>query len=210
MKRQFLAGLDLGQERDYSALAVVERREEEDGWDAARYAVKRRARLWVRHLERIPLRTSYPAVVERVRGAMEGLAAEGRTRLAVDGTSGRPAVDLLRAARKGWELWAATITSGSPGGGPSGGYYRVGKRDLVVGLQVMLERRELQVAKGLTLGKALARELVEVEERGTKLGAFGEGRHDDLVTALSLACWMGRQVWGRRLSGPAGWWVREE
>ena len=47
----FYLGLDLGQRRDHSAIAVIE---------------KRNALMLVRHLERVALGTPYPAVVERV------------------------------------------------------------------------------------------------------------------------------------------------
>ena len=43
------------------------------------------------------------------------------------------------------------------------GYYRAPKRDLITGLQVMLEGQELLVAKGLKDGPALLREMAGME-----------------------------------------------
>ena len=45
------------------------------------------------------------------------------------------------------------------------GYYRVPKRDLIVGLQVMLQTGELQIAAGLRDGAALVREMSEMRVR---------------------------------------------
>ena len=59
-------GLDLGQSRDFTAMAVVERAELTGEWDAVMYAHKKMAGLRLRYLERVALGTPYPEVVERV------------------------------------------------------------------------------------------------------------------------------------------------
>src|ERR1700733_5654697 len=75
-------GLDLGQRRDPSAIAVVER------MDLARaYSGTAFHSLRVRHLERVPLGTPYPGVVARGRESTRNIAImAGRCALAVDGT----------------------------------------------------------------------------------------------------------------------------
>ncbi len=76
----FVLGLDLGQAQDPSAIGIVEGREVE---------------LHLRYLERLPLGTPYPAVVEHVSGLVQALPA--RSALVVDaGGPGRPVVDLMR------------------------------------------------------------------------------------------------------------------
>ena len=63
----------------------------------------------------------------------------GRCHLAVDGTGvGRPVVDLLRRAGLGCPMLPVMITGGDAEG-HSDGYYKVPKRDLIVGLQVLLQ-----------------------------------------------------------------------
>ena len=75
---RFLLGLDLGQARDHSAIAIAERLVELTGArDPITFIEHTRTRIIIRHLERIPLRTPYPDVVARVR-AVTRLAPGGR------------------------------------------------------------------------------------------------------------------------------------
>ena len=61
----------------------------------------------VRHLQRVPLGTSYPLVVEAVREALASEELRGRCSLTIDATGlGAPVLDMLRAARLGCERWA--------------------------------------------------------------------------------------------------------
>jgi hypothetical protein len=180
----FYLGLDLGQRHDPTAIAVVE------GRDVIR----------VRHLERVPLGTPYPGVVERVRAIVRHPELVGKCALAVDGTGvGAPVVDMLRAARLGCDISAVTIT-----GGEREHHDNVPKRDLMAGVQVLLERDELKFARGLRELGSLVRELTDVRSttgiRGrVRLGADGYGEHDDLVIALALACWRAKR--GQRQNG---------
>src|SRR5438094_6241056 len=77
-------GVAVGQSHDPSALAVVEWAEEAGEWDAATWAYKKTTSLRLRHLERAPLGTPYPEVVERAREVACSEAVEGRRHLVVD------------------------------------------------------------------------------------------------------------------------------
>ena len=154
----------------------------------------------MRHLERMALGTSYPAVVERVCDVVRMPDLRGRCALLVDATGvGAPVVDLLRAAALECTLIAVTITGGEHAArGPDG--WRVPKRDLVTGLQVVLEMGELRMPAGMAMGRELVGELmgmrVKVSAGGHEMyGAEGRGVHDDLVLALGLACWGRRFGW---------------
>ena len=182
----FYLGLDLGQRRDPSAIAVVERGRDQ--------------RLLVRHLERIPLGTSYPRVVSRVKEILALDELCGRCSVAADATGvGAPVMDMLRDARLGAEIASVTITSGERES-QSGQTWNVPKRDLMAGLQVLLERDELRIAEKLRDAGALMRELMIVrtkrKENGReRMGADGYGEHDDLAIALALGCWRaGKQL----------------
>jgi len=205
----FYVGLDLGQRRDYSAIAVVERNEVRRAFLNPRFEA-----LLVRHVERVPLGTPYPGVVARVREMVRHPELAGQCSLAVDGTGvGAPVVEMLRAAQLGCEMTAVTITGGerqhhyySAGGAA----WSVPKQDLIAGVQVLLERGELRIAKRMKEAGALVKELVDVRlsqgDKGrVKVGADGCGEHDDLVIALALACWSfkrARSMHGvRRLPG---------
>jgi len=205
----FYVGLDLGQRRDYSAVVVVERCETRRAFLNPRFEA-----LHVRHVERVPLGTPYPRVVARVREIVRQPELAGQCTLTVDGTGvGAPVVEMLRAAQLGCEMNAVTITGGerqhhhSSG---SGAGWSVPKQDLIAGVQVLLERGELRIARSLKEVGALVKELVDVRvtEGRTgrvRVGADGCGEHDDLVIALALACWSfkrARNMHGtRRLTG---------
>jgi hypothetical protein len=90
----FFSGLDLGQQADFSALVVVERRTvpNPDKPQKTQYAFD------VRHLHRWLLKTPYPDIIADTKA----LFAEGplaKSTLVVDQTGvGRPVVDMFRAA----------------------------------------------------------------------------------------------------------------
>src|ERR1019366_929588 len=91
---RFYLGLDLGQRQDHSAIAVVEKLEQGRPYGEPVFEA-----LLVRHAERVPLGTTYPEVVERVRTLLETPEIEGQCELVVDATGvGAPVVDLLRLA----------------------------------------------------------------------------------------------------------------
>jgi hypothetical protein len=193
----FFAGLDLGQRRDHTAIAVVERRETRGAYGTPEFES-----LAVRHLERVPLGTPYPRVVERVREILGHEELQGRCSLAVDGTGvGGPVVEMLRAARLGCEICSVTITGGArerKDGDRGGEAWSVPKRDLMAGVQVLLERGELRIARKLKEAGPLTRELLDVKYRQiesgrVRMGAEGCGEHDDLVIALALACWRAKK-----------------
>ena len=197
---EYYAGLDLGQSRDFTALAIVEWTQLPGEWDAAAYAHRKVDAVRLRHLERVALGTPYPDVVARVAKVMRSPAlAAGRRSLAADATGvGRPVADLLRRANLGCALWPVLITGGHTESSGQG-FYHVPKRDLIIGLQVLLQRGELQIAAGLSHGEALVREMAEMRVRVTgegreQYGVWREGEHDDLVLAVALACWGLRRV----------------
>ena len=206
MRTDYFVGLDLGQSADPTAIAVVERAEFPGEWDAVAYTHRIEMARRLRHMERMALGTLYPEVVERVAQVMRSPAlSKGRRHLVVDATGvGRPVVDLLVRERLPCQLWAVTITGGDAET-YTNGYYRVPKRDLIVGLQLVFQNRELQIAKGLKEGPALAREMsgmrVRVRDGGREQFGAREGEHDDLVLAVALACWAERKgaVGGRQM-----------
>ena len=107
-------------------------------------------------------------------------------------------VDLLRVAKPGCLVMPAVITSGQRES-LCDGYYGIPKRDLIVGLQVLLQQGNLHIAGGLKYGPALAAEMAAMEVRVSsagreQFGAWREGTHDDLVFAVALACWAAKRM----------------
>jgi len=186
----FFVGLDLGQKRDFSALAVVERVEARLAWMGPAPP------LGVRYLERMELGTPYPDVVDRVCEILQDPKMLGQSHLVVDATGvGAPVLDLLRRARVRANITAVTITGGDRAHS-SGDQWHVPKRELLTGLESLLECGELRIAGKLREAARLVKEFesMQVEARVNgrwKMG--GEGEHDDLVLALSLACWRAKR-----------------
>jgi hypothetical protein len=178
---RFFIGLDLGKRRDHSALVVVERLDTPRG-----YSRPVPAGLAVRHVERLALGTTYPAVVARVREIARGEELVGRCALAVDATGlGEPVVEMLRAAGLGCEMAAVTITGGERETQVGREEWNVPKRDLLTGVQVLLERGELRIAGNLKGIGALVRELMDVRLTVREGGTCGWGRPNRSVRKRS-------------------------
>ncbi len=198
--KKFFVGLDLGQVCDFSTLAVIERVELPGEWDAAAFAHKKTITLRLRFLERIPLGTPYPEVVERVADVMRQVASGGHSELIVDGTGvGRPVVDLLRRSRLPCNVRAAIVTGGNAEQ-YSDGFNHIPKKDLITGLQIMLQQGTLQIAGGLKFANALITEMAGMRVKITspgheQFGAWREGSHDDLVFSVALATWAARNAY---------------
>lgn len=172
-------GLDLGKERDYSALAIIE----------ARGA----GLLVLRHLERYPLGTDYREVVGRVALMMESPKL-GDSGLIVDATGVGVAV-IERIREEGLPFKAVTITTGNNATRTSAGSYHVPKKTLVAAMEVPFRNSKLQVASGLELWPALKGEMLNFRRKinpKTAHASYEHHRpadHDDLVLATALACW---------------------
>ncbi len=191
--KQYFAGLDLGQAQDFTALAIIERIKTGIDWQ-----------LNCLHLERFPLRTSYPAIVAQVCQRLAALTkinspARIQTCLAVDATGvGAPVVDLFRQTRIDASLQPIQIVGGQ-NVSHEGGVTRVPKRDLVSCIQVGLQSKMLRIAPKLSEAETLARELqnfqVKITDQANDVyGAWRTGTHDDLVLAVALAVWTAKNT----------------
>lgn len=187
MTRQtrYVLGLDLGPVAAFTALAVVERSDDLRTDDPPEYAV--------RHLERFPPGTPYRTVAERVLGLLSAEPLEGAP-VVIDVTAvGVGVLDLFRAADYPPELMSVILTAGHNIESGAGGLL-VPKKDVVTGLQLLLQGRRLQVPTALPDAALLARELGNFRSKVT-LNAdsshadWREGQDDDLVLAVALACW---------------------
>jgi len=177
---RFYLGLDLGQARDYSAIAVVERRVELTGErDPVTFVNRTRTRILIVHLERIPLRTPYPDVVETVRNLVQRYHGR-KLEVVMDATGVGAAVrDMLSRSKLGVPLTGVTITGGERVT-VSQGSYHVPRHDLLANLRVLLEKRMLRIAIAGGTAEAFRTELHRWGRRSA---------HDDLVFAVALACW---------------------
>ena len=198
-------GVDLGQASDYTAISVlnaiptvVTQRVEDLDPD---YGLPRDREVKVEglpvsfevnYLQRLPIGTSYPDVVSRVKEILTRLPAG--TELIVDYTGvGRPVVDMLM--QQGLNPAAVSITGGDTAS-RKGRFHWVPKRDLIGALAVALQNRQLKIASVLPDAGTLVTELQNFKVKiNTKTGHdsylwdWREGQHDDLVLSVALAAW---------------------
>lgn len=213
-RSEYVIGLDLGQKRDHTAMAILERSDVMYAErDAATYAHFEKTEYRLRFLRRFELGMPYPAMVEQVDRAVQALKRECRSwgnapllSLVVDATGvGTAVVDLLRRAGLGCDLVPVTITGGEHEAQTRHGW-NVPKRELVTTLQVMYENDDLLMAEELEEIDVFLKELGDMQVRRSSnghesFGAWREGAHDDLVLAVALAVWKARKgkksPWGR-------------
>ncbi len=208
----YFLGVDLGQAADYTAIAVLDRLllptpvlAGRGSTTSSLYLPSAKSppsyRLDCRHLERLPLNTPYPEVVDRIGRLLTTPALQGDTQLVVDATGvGRPVVDLFR--ERDLEPVPITITGGDTVSYDQG--LRVPKRDLVGAVAVLLQTDRLRIAEALPHARTLTDELLRFRVKIDPLtshdsyGVWRDGAHDDLVLAVAVAAW-----WGLRWSPPA-------
>jgi hypothetical protein len=193
----YAIGVDLGQLHDHTAIAILESVElVHDVRDPVTYERRREQRTRLRHLHRVRLGTSYPDVVSVVKEIAASPALEGRCTVVVDGTGvGGPVVDLLKRAGMRARVVPVTITPGDRENS-NGGSFRVPRRDLIAGLQVLFEDKKFEIPRSLAYTKPL------IDELALLRGDLRSTGHDDLVFALSLAWWWIRKktpgIWGTK------------
>jgi hypothetical protein len=195
--RPFILAVDLGQANDHTAIIGL-RRADGDSLECI-------------GIERLPLGTSYPDQVDRVR-SLACNQFPGRCLVAVDATGvGAAVVDMLRPQVKPSPFFAVTITSGDKATREFD-RWRVPKRDLIAAAQVALQQRRVKLPRSSTEAQVLVEELLSYR---VTIGASGhdsygndwrQAPHDDLVLALSIGIYVAdvtvRHV--LRLSAPTG------
>lgn len=215
----FVMGLDLGQASDFTALVVNQRVKVITGMTLRAMAVTEHGIVpageetsfhhehHFRHIQRFPLKTSYPAMVKGVGDIVETLRPKGRVLLVIDYTGvGRPVVDMFREAGFRVPIYAVTITAGQKAHRDPEriGDWTVPKKDLVGVLQSQFHQERIKIARALPEAQTLLSELQNFRMKMTASAnltfeAWRDGDHDDLVLASALA------VWGsERLAGAGG------
>lgn len=187
-------GCDIGQKQDFSAIVVTE---EERRADLPHYLV--------RSIERLPLGTSYPHVVDRVEEIMERLILKAQPRrgprlfsveLILDATgAGLPVADMLSERDLSPKL--VIFTGSDRVSQQPHGVVSVGKAWMVSRMQVLLQSQRLHLPRTVeaaTLAKELTDYRVNVSDRGHASFDAKSGAHDDLVIALGLSCGIERSA----------------
>ncbi len=224
----FIAGLDLGQSQDYTALILLDQQRLDPDQGKPRMpptlesyrVVDGRVEfvprpppapvVWhyeVRGIRRYPLGTSYPAIVDDVV-ALGQRPELDRVELLADATGvGAAIVDMfdraLRNVRSLRGVQPVVITAGHEETRASNGAWHVPKRNLVASVQRVLQEGRIKLPKDKPEAGLLVNELqnyqVKLSDAGHDSYNARQGQHDDLVLALALAVW-----WGERQTGSLG------
>src|SRR5215469_6327883 len=155
----------------------------------------------VHHIERLPLRTPYPAQVARVWYLKSRLPRDAV--LVIDDGGSRGVGDMFVEA--GFDLIRVSIVHGLDTHW-DGNRVTVPKATLVSELVARLHAGELFVHQSLKDWPVLRRELLnfrpEVTRTGMETGNARSGEHDDCVLSLAMAVWYLRnpQPWSGYLS----------
>jgi hypothetical protein len=190
-ERAFVLAADLGQSSDPTAIAVLEHSTTffQHVMDGTRRRVQKR--FDIRHLARLPLGLSYPAVVQEVRTILARPPLVGRCELVIDETGvGRAVADIFDTA--GMKPTRVTITAGGEQSGGMRGWH-VAKQILISTLDARLHTGELRFAAELLEADAMREELTDFRRKVSVAGRYSYearvGKHDDLVLAVALALW---------------------
>jgi hypothetical protein len=206
----FVLGLDLGQMADSTAVCILEHQVKAiDEWEPkygnTNLLIQKTAQLFdVRHLERYPLGTPYPVVVQHVRELLSRPPLSDGCAFVLDQTGvGAGVADLFEMG--GLKPVRVTITSGDAVTEVASGRWHVSKRELISSLDARIATAELRIAKALTEAGALADELKDFRRHTSDAGrntySARSGAHDDLVLAVSLCTWWTT----RRTNGEHSW-----
>ena len=222
----YVAGLDLAQTHDWSALIVCEH------WLKAEGEEERvRTTEWGgQYRDRVPVwrdcydvvgclrwrGTAYPQLVDEICRLVTDSPLHRHVSLTVDATGvGRPVLDLFDvASREGrLDFWTneITLTAGEHEGV---GGRTVPKFAIVQNVEVLMQTGRLKVVPTIPLADVLREELQNFKAKLTltgrvRLEAEGSG-HDDLVMALALATWRPRKTGSpRHLLADGGWYDPE-
>jgi hypothetical protein len=192
---RFIVSADLGQAHDYTAIGLIEHVGE--------------GKLNLNFMDRLPLKTPYPAQVARLVEMVTDERVASKCVLAVDATGvGRPVMDMLGVALAKVaprpSVYAVTITGGDTAK-HEGGNWRVPKRDLIAAAQVAMQQGRVKSAAhpdwALLRGEMTAYKVkIATDGHDTYGNDWREAPNDDLVLMLAIGCYVAGRIWSH---GPA-------
>lgn len=194
-----IIGVDLGQSQDYTAICILEQRQQETD-------NKIHINIYlVRYLERVPLGTPYPQIIRKVEQIYNRLCTAYKYKdkkpvLVLDVTGvGRAVFDSFvqeKLSPIGISIHGGnTVTK-------DGSIYNVPKRDLAGVLQVLYQNGRIKVSSKLKDAPTLNNELlnfkvkINISTGHDSYEAWRESIHDDLVLSVACASWVGEKSLG--------------
>ncbi|MGZ4846414.1 MAG: phage terminase large subunit family protein [Halobacteriota archaeon] len=204
----YYIGVDLGLKRDPSAVAIVQRL----------YAPSRSAHYFVQWLHRFPLRTPYTDIAAEVAHIDDQLKVKARIKgkqceitYALDATGvGQGVTELVAQAMPNATIMRCYLTGGiTPATDWDLREVRIPKGQMVSTLIALFDANRLHLSKRSKEIDAMVTELENFELHLTDEGkdTYGAkiGKHDDLVCALGLACFVSAHVYNDNANVPLLW-----
>ena len=185
-------GLDAGQRRDHSALAVLYLYGNVHGQCRTTYEYLFEPKLEIRYLKRFPIGLGYKKLYEKLKDRLQEFDPDlplTAKHLVIDaGGPGPPLVDRLRAnLSRHVTIKPVIITGGKGANTLAGGYTGVPRRTIVSNLQLLLAAKTLRCDSSLSGWSLLKEELLELSGNDTQPAE--NSAHDDLAIATGLAAW---------------------
>lgn len=194
-----IAGADIGQSQDHTALAMVRR------IPLPERKYNRRYQYALVYLEEFPLGMLYPDQINLMIDRLSKPVIKG-SKCGVDYTGvGRPVFDLVKKANPPVKLYPMLTTSGTNiSYDPKTREYHIPKREQVSLLQVLLEAKLFTWSESLSLHEKLSDQLLKYDIKqkpatGNMIYGARTG-NDDLVSALMSAVWLGEQTRGEAIT----------
>jgi hypothetical protein len=199
---RFAIGVDLGQSVDPTAVTIIEEVQLPPLINGPAFDRNGREipppsggppEYHVRYLERLPLGTSYMAVVSHVADLiLRPPLTQRNCRIVIDyGGVGRPVYDLF--TRGGLRPIGVSITGGEAETRETMDIYHVAKIRLVGQLHALLHSGKLKIARELPEADTLVSELQlfrsNISDSGNMSFNARTGAHDDLILSMAIACW---------------------
>ena len=192
-RNQYTFGVDFGQSKNYTAMAVLERHwkmaSPEEFLVSAGRAYHGEWIYRVVKLARVELGTPYTDVADWIRDEMQQVDERLKRTLVLDGTGvGTAMKDYLRMRRTNATLVNVVITGGERIGWHTDARATfISRTELLTRLAVAVENGEFSIDAKCKEQDRLAEELRSLRRKGKP----GGGVQDDLAFALALAVWWG-------------------
>jgi len=200
---RFCLSVDLGSEKDYTAISLLERIEKVQDKNiptlGGRVMIEDpiivTAELHLQHLERVPLKTPYPTIVDKIKFIVNRPEFVDQIALIVDRTGvGLPVTQMM------YQQGLAPIGINIHGGEritTSKDHYGVPKRDLVTALLTAFQMKRVKMPSPevLPIIKDFRDELAGFNMKINKqtghdsYEAWMESIHDDLVLSVAMGVW---------------------
>lgn len=211
---KYCLGVDLGKENDPGALTILKMHEQFQEVDITipSYGVRKEKRkiineLHLIYITEVPLGTSYPKFVEKIKMIINNPKWVGQISTVVDRTGlGIPVVDMMIEA--GINPVGVMITNGKEMNAAKD-HYNVPKVDLITALLTAMQMKRFKMPLPDSVKPDMRKYIMKFKEELTEFKmkvnnrtkqiayeAATEAVHDDLVISTALAVWWMNMIYG--------------